>query len=128
MPTTFDCIICTGTHTNKKIRLIEASPVCHDCITSLFTRAVENERNYPPTWGDRELTLEMFEGIVPIEVSKTFQEKEAEYLTPPEERIYCVHVEGNKEGQEACGKYPRCYLRLLSCLSPTGMHETCRNP
>lgn len=79
---------------------IDGSPVCVACIRQMFDKALKFEHNYPPKWTG-PLHPSEFSHIFSASYISEYKDKEIEYNTPPNKRVYCQYdaeryIEGEK--------------------------------
>lgn len=105
------CSVCLDIHPLGNITKTKGDDVCHDCIRSLYQQVIESEGNYPPRWGGQKVKLKDFDHkILPQELRERYTEREIEYRTPSDFRIYCSWPRPNVTadvGNEraACGAF-----------------------
>jgi hypothetical protein len=92
---------------------IDGNSVCIKCVKQMFDKALKFEHNYPPKWSGR-LHPSEFGHILSADYIAKYEDKEVEYNTPPNRRVYCQYdVERIKESEkgamesctETCGAF-----------------------
>lgn len=86
----FQCGWCWERYLVSDVSFLDTMHICHECIRKRFEKAVESEENYPLKWGNIQLNLADFHHLLSRDLCMRFKAKEAEYLTPVDERIYCT--------------------------------------
>ena len=69
---------------------IEGSLVCVSCVRQMFDKALTFEHNYPPKWSG-PLHPSEFSHIFSEDYIGAYKDKEIEYNTPPNKRVYCQY-------------------------------------
>ena len=89
----FDCQVCLDTTHENQPRIIDNTPVCHNCVINgvlpLFHAALQHEHEYPPKWGSVTLSVQDFADVLGKEFIKQYHRREAEYKST--NRVYCKH-------------------------------------
>jgi hypothetical protein len=114
----FECEVCLEDRNEPlaQVRFIAGSAICKDCIRDgvvpRFAKAVQNELDYPPRYGQEILNIDDFRGLVPEEVRTAFSARIKEYETPLRHRVYCEHLtlapaaaHGSRRRLEVCGNF-----------------------
>jgi hypothetical protein len=114
----FECQICLEDRDEPRtqVRFIAGSAVCKDCtrdgVVPRFAKALQNELDYPPKYGQEILDIDDFRGLVPVEVQKAWPARIKEYETPVHHRVYCSHLtlapaaaHGSRRRLEVCGNF-----------------------
>lgn len=103
------CDICCDEFCDFTSVHIHRSPVCVQCVRTMFQKALDFEHEYPVQWGGDELHPSQFTHILQADFIAAYEKKEVEYKTPPAKRVYCLHVlmksAGGRPTTEACGKF-----------------------
>jgi len=69
---------------------IDGNSVCIKCVKQMFDKALKFEHNYPPKWSGR-LHPSEFGHILSADYIAKYEDKEVEYNTPPNRRVYCQY-------------------------------------
>ena len=69
---------------------IDGSLVCVSCVRQMFDKALKFEHNYPPRWSV-PLHPSEFSHIISADYIRDYKDKEIEYNTPPNKRVYCQY-------------------------------------
>jgi hypothetical protein len=69
---------------------IDGNSVCIKCVKQMFDKAFKFEHNYPPKWSGR-LHPSEFGHILSADYIAKYEDKEVEYNTPPNRRVYCQY-------------------------------------
>jgi hypothetical protein len=85
---TCDCC-CERFHDYTSIE-IDSNSVCVSCVRKMFDKALKFEHNYPPKWSE-PLHPSEFSHIFSADYISNYKNKEIEYNTPPNKRVYCQY-------------------------------------
>jgi hypothetical protein len=69
---------------------IDSNSVCVSCVRKMFYKALKFEHNYPPKWTE-PLHPSEFSHIFSADYIADYKNKEIEYNTPPNKRVYCQY-------------------------------------
>ena len=113
----FECTVCLEERTDPKkdVRHIECNAICPQCaltIPPLFEKALKNEIDYPPRWGNIAIEFEDFMDMLPPEFERAWRKKVAEYETPIGQRLFCPQKLGKLGSEES---YDICNSFLGDC-------------
>lgn len=104
--TAFDCGVCLLTITAERSYPAGTDKVCCACaeqaIVPLFTAAIQHESQYPVSWGTISLEAEDYADLLPDGFIGKWKERQAEYDSAANQRMYC----NNNVDQTECG----CFL------------------
>ncbi|KAK3671179.1 hypothetical protein LTR78_008980 [Recurvomyces mirabilis] len=114
-PDTIPCactICCETVHQATAPHIIDDAEICDLCvkenIVPLFQAAINNEQEYPVTWGSVIIPATHFWAELGRGFGRAYERREVEYAIPLAERVVCGHVfrkgrEGNFKGSVLVG-------------------------
>lgn len=115
--THFQCQLCLEDKQEPRdsVRYIDGDPVCRPCVVEgivpLFSKALQNELEYPPSWGTVRLDIEDYRNLVPAAVYRAWNARVDEYETPIRDRAYYTHMalapaaRGERRRLSVCGNF-----------------------
>lgn len=135
VPATFKCDLCLQHKSEAPIKLIETSAVCRECfITQVkpkFEAAKASEQNWPVTFGT-PIHPSSFPDFFTTEFIEDYEEKEKEYKTPVNSRVYCAAAScGAFLGSSGAGASITCACGTTTCTQckaavQQGVAHSCR--
>lgn len=95
IPVSIQCSLCFEDTESAQCKLINGNRVCSECVQSFiipkFEAALQHEFAYPVEWNlDQVLNPYDFAEELGSDFIERFEQIEKEYLTPPNERVFCT--------------------------------------
>jgi hypothetical protein len=109
----WSCDCCYASFRDYTSINIDGNSVCISCVKQMFDKALKFEHHYPPKWSG-PLHPSEFGHILSADYIEKYKDKEVEYNTPPNRRVYCQYIvermkvleKGNTEYcAETCGAF-----------------------
>ncbi|KAG1890881.1 hypothetical protein F4604DRAFT_1566616 [Suillus subluteus] len=123
MPSRVECIICGDPVRRSQVFSAPCSHFyCRDCLVNLIEASTTDETLHPVRCCQEPLPVANFLPLLPSDLRSHFQDKSAEFATPPTSRIYCPNQTCSKFLGSSSGRRSE-----IECSCGTRVCSACRN-